>query len=447
MDSINNWHDQARDYANSVNPVTGGGAYYEPGTAAFDSLRNAITSRKSFGEGGTLFYDKSALYHVHGEYIFKPSFMDIIVGGNARLYSPNSQGTIFSDTLDADSNRIKIYNYEYGIYVGLEKKIKEDKWKFNLTARLDKNQNFNFLVSPAASVIWNPHKNHTLRVSFSAAIRNPTLADQFLYYNVGRAILIGNVTGYDSLATVESLRDYFNSPTVDSSLIEFINIDPIRPEKVKTAEIGYRTTLFNRLYIDLNYYFSYYTDFIGYKLAAAIEFDTSQTNQISNLQAYRIASNAEGAVTTQGFSIGANLFFAKNFSINGNYSWNVLNESSSSNDPIIPAFNTPANKYNAGISGRDFDLNLFGWKTHHWGFNTNYKWVQGFDFTGSPQFTGFVPTYYMVDAQFNKFIPKIHCTIKVGASNLTNNKQFQVYGGPRIGRMAYISLLFEIEKK
>ena len=447
LDSLNNWHQQARDYANSNNVVTGGGAYYEPGTAAFDSLKNAITSRKSFGEGGTLFYDKSALYHAHGEYKFKPSFMDIIVGANGRLYAPNSQGTIFSDTLDSDSNRIKIYNYEYGIYVGLEKKLKEDKWKFNLTARLDKNKNFNFLVSPAASIIWNPHKNHTLRLSFSAAIRNPTLADQYLYYNVGRAILIGNVTGYDSLITIPSLVDYFNSTSLDKSLLEYFHIDPIRPEKVKTAEIGYRTSLFSRLFIDLNYYFSYYTDFIGYKLAAVARFDTNFVNQINYLQAYRIASNAEGVVTTQGFSIGGNLFFAKNFSINGNYSWNVLNEASSSDDPIIPAFNTPEHKYNAGVSGRDFDLNLFGWKTHHWGFNTNYKWVKGFDYTGSPQFTGFVPSYYAVDAQINKFIPKIYCTLKVGASNLTNNKQFQVYGGPRIGRMAYISLLFELEKK
>lgn len=447
MDSLNAWHQRARDHANSANPITGGGAYYEPGTAAFDSLKNAITSRKSYGEGGTLFYDKSALYHVHGEYKFKPSFMDIIVGANGRLYAPNSEGTIFSDTLDADSNRIKIYNYEYGVYLGLEKKLKEDKWKFNLTGRLDKNKNFNFLVSPAASVIWNPHKNHTIRLSFSAAIRNPTLADQYLYYNVGRAILIGNVSGYDSLATIESLRDYYNSTTVDSSLIEFFNIDPIRPEKVKTVEIGYRTALFNRLYLDMNYYYSYYTDFIGYKLAAEVRFDTIYTNQINYLQAYRIASNAEGAVTTQGFSIGANFFFAKVFSINGNYSWNVLNEASSSKDPIIPAFNTPEHKFNIGIGARDADLNLFGWKTKHWGFNTNYKWVQGFDYTGSPQFTGYVPSYYMLDAQINKEIPKIHVTVKVGASNLTNNKQFQVYGGPRIGRMGYISLLFELEKK
>jgi len=34
--------------------------------------------------------------------------------------------------------------------------------------------------------------------------------------------------------------------------------------------------------------------------------------------------------------------------------------------------------------------------------------------------------------------------IKMGASNLTNNKVMQVYGGPRIGRMAYFSMYFDL---
>ena len=56
-------------------------------------------------------------------------------------------------------------------------------------------------------------------------------------------------------------------------------------------------------------------------------------------------------VTTQGFSIGLNYYFAKYYQLKGNYSWNVLN--TNSDDPIIPAFNTPEHKYNIGFSGRD----------------------------------------------------------------------------------------------
>ena len=80
------------------------------------------------------------------------------------------------------------------------------------------------------------------------------------------------------------------------------------------------------------------------------------------------------------------------------------------------------------------------------GFSINYKWVEGYNFTGSPQFTGYVPTYDMVDLQINKYVPKIKTTFKLGASNLLNNQRFQVYGGPRIGRMAYFSVLLELDR-
>jgi hypothetical protein len=32
----------------------------------------------------------------------------------------------------------------------------------------------------------------------------------------------------------------------------------------------------------------------------------------------------------------------------------------------------------------------------------------------------------------------------MGASNITNNMVMQVYGGPRIGRMAYFSMYFDL---
>ena len=60
----------------------------------FDTAFAGITSRKTFGEGGSRFFDKSALYHVQGEYKFTPKIMDITVGSNYRLYAPNSAGTV-----------------------------------------------------------------------------------------------------------------------------------------------------------------------------------------------------------------------------------------------------------------------------------------------------------------------------------------------------------------
>lgn len=80
----------------------------------------------------------------------------------------------------------------------------------------------------------------------------------------------------------------------------------------------------------------------------------------------------------------------------------------------------------------------------NWGFNINYKWIEGFLFEGSPQFTGTIPSYDMLDAQINYTLKKAYLTFKLGAQNLLNNKVYQVYGGPRVGRLAYFSIQFDM---
>ena len=121
----------------------------------------------------------------------------------------------------------------------------------------------------------------------------------------------------------------------------------------------------------------------------------------------------------------------------------LLNEEGKE-DPIIPAYNTPEYKYNIGLVGRDLHISKNAILLKNYGFSINYKWVEGFQYEGSPQFTGFVPTYSLVDAQISKELPKLKSTIKVGVSNLLNNQHYEVYVGPYIGRMIYSSLLVEL---
>ena len=438
------WHQQAQAFSNTGAVLDNSRDFYEPGSPAFTTAFNDITSRLGYSQGGTRFFDKSALAHVHGEYQFKDlvkgdgniTNFDWLVGANGRLYMPNSKGSILLDTAGRD-----IDTYEFGLYTGGTMEL-ASKLRLSASLRMDKNQNFDFLFSPAASAVYNPNPDNTLRMSFSSAIRNPTLADQYLFYNVGRAILIGNLDGFNNLITVESFGEYVN--TLNTDTLQYFNVAPIRPEKVKTVEAGYRTTLFDRVYLDATYYYSFYRDFIGYNLGIDATVDRT-TGLPSGVQAYRVAANATDRVTTQGFSIGANLYFAKYFVAAGNYSWNKLN--TLTDDPIIPAFNTPENKYNLSISGRDVPLHIGGLKINNLGFNVNYKWIQGFIFEGSPQFTGLIPTYDLLDAQINWSAPRINTTFKLGASNILNNETFQTYGGPRIGRLTYLSVLYDWKKR
>ncbi len=441
--NINNlfaWHDEAEAFANQKSPSSSVQSvpFFEPGTARFNEKFNEITTKKRT-EGGTLFSDRSALYHVHGEYKFTPEFVDeITVGGNARYYTPRSEGTIFYDTAG-----IEITNFEFGLYSGLKKSFSNNKWTAQATFRVDKNENFDWLFSPAASLVWKPSANNYLRASFSSAIRNPTLTDQYLFLNVGPAILSGNLNGVKGLVTIESLFDWFS--TLSPNDLEFFDIDPVKPERVRTFEVGYRTTLFNSLYVDAGYYYSIYNDFIGFNLGADLRIDPA-TGRPLDVQVFRYSANSTNEVTTQGFSAGFNYYFKRYYMFSGNYSWNRLNKTFE-DDPIIPAFNTPEHKFNIGLSGRDIPITIGGKTYNNFGFNINYKWIEGFLFEGSPQFTGLIPTYDLLDAQVNYLVQKINTTVKVGASNLLDNRQFQAYGGPRIGRLAYISFAYEFDKK
>jgi iron complex outermembrane receptor protein len=443
------WHSQVEQWTNegyanlaavAIDPV----GHLVPGSDDFNTLFNQlITSKNNEGEGGTRFHDLSSLVHVHGEYIFEPWFLEEIrVGGNFRQYTPVSEGTIFSDT-----SGVVITNAEAGAYLGAKKRFFEDDMIVTGTVRVDKNVNFPLMVSPAISLVWSPNAKDFARVSFSSALRNPTLADQYLFLDVGPATLVGNLNGVQDLVSIQSFIDYRaqtipqGSISMDPEYLEYFDIAPIRPEQVRTFEAGYRTTIGEKLYIDAGCYFSTYTDFIGYNIGLDIAF-APQSTAVQGIDVYRYAANSINEVKTQGASIGLQYYLNEKFSLTGNYSWNKLVKTNE-DDPIIPAFNTPEHKFNLGITSRGLDA----WDNNKWGFGVNYRWIQQFVFEGSPQFTGGIPQYDLVDAQINLYVEDLNTTFKLGGSNLLSNMHIETYGGPSVGRLAYVSILYDFAQK
>ena len=445
--AMQNWHDLARAFADSVGSSVGLGVrdpFYVPGTARFDSAFNDITSSLTFGEGGSGFYDQSALSHIQGQYKFEPTkgeeeYGNYILGGSFRQYRPDSKGTIFVDT-----NGRVVQNYEFGIYGSAQKRFMGEKLILTASGRVDKNQNYDPIASPAASAVYRMTPASSFRFAFTSAIRNPTLADQFLYYNTGRALLVGNIDGRDSLVTIESFRTY--NRTLRRDTLSYFNVAAVKPERVRTIEAGFKGVVFKDIFLDVSYYHSWYRDFLGYRIGADITFDTLGLLRPGETQLYRVSANSEDIVTTQGVSIGVNYFFWKYYSVVANYSWNSINLKGST-DEIIPAYNTPEHKYNIGITGRDLQYKIGPVRLKGLGFNVTYKWVQGFLFEGSPQFTGSIPTYDMLDAQVSYNVKKIYSTFKLGASNILNEQNLQTYGGPRIGRMAYLSVSVDLNRQ
>ena len=88
---VENWTNN--DYANIIDVIDEPVGHYGPGSDEFAREFNRITSAKNNEEeGGTRFFDRSALTHAHGEYSLDPSFVDEIkVGANVRRYGYSEQ--------------------------------------------------------------------------------------------------------------------------------------------------------------------------------------------------------------------------------------------------------------------------------------------------------------------------------------------------------------------
>jgi outer membrane receptor protein involved in Fe transport len=71
-----------------------------------------------------------------------------------------------------------------------------------------------------------------------------------------------------------------------------------------------------------------------------------------------------------------------------------------------------------------------------------WRWQEGFRWE-STFAVGNVPSYQTLDAQVSYRLPDIKTIVKLGGSNILNQKYIQNYGGPTIGAIYYLSLTFD----
>ncbi len=151
---------------------------------------------------------------------------------------------------------------------------------------------------------------------------------------------------------------------------------------------------------------------------------------------YQIYTNFNKQVTSQGAVLGLTYHLPKGYIVGGNYNWNVLQKAPDPNQ-FLAEFNTPEHKFNLSFGNRKLTENL--------GFNLNYRWQTEFEWQSS--FTapanGMVPAYGTLDAQVSYKVSSIKSIVKLGGSNVLNQRYIQSLGGPTIGALYYISLTFD----
>ncbi len=166
-----------------------GGAYPQPGSAAFREGLQRVIGQPNFAQGGAKFFDRSSFYHVEGQYDLSRRIRvaNLLVGGNFRYFLMNSRGTIFSDTAGP------IGVWEGGAFVQATKAFWAERLRLIGSLRYDKNVNFQGRFTPRIGVLFalDKQKNHNLRASYQTGFRMPTLQAQYLDLNIGPFKLIG----------------------------------------------------------------------------------------------------------------------------------------------------------------------------------------------------------------------------------------------------------------
>jgi outer membrane receptor protein involved in Fe transport len=453
------------DSATRVATAAANQSFYKPGTAAYDSVKRSIVTNANL-QKGSLFVDRSALYHVDGQYQFSfIRFFDLIAGASFRLYTPRSFGTIFSDTLvnrkdtlsngaaDPSAQFVRLTNWEAGGFLQISKKLFKDRFKITASVRVDKNQNFKPQFSPRLALSYTVAKNHTFRIGGQSAFRIPTLQNQFIDLNLGPITLLGNLNGFSNIYTLnsvnafnDSLKANNNDPNmVDPAVLKSVTYDRLKPEQVRTLEVGYRGLFFDKLFVDADFYYNWYTNFIG-DVRVVRPLNGATAGQESgfdavltrNYEVYQIPVNASETVRSFGAGIGLSYFINRKITATANYSLNQL-VTKGVNSDIIPGFNTPPHKVNVGITGNRV------WKGL--GFGSSFQWVHGFVWQ-SPFGTGNVNPYTVWDLQLNYAVDygNYSTMVKLGSSNLLGIQRREIFGGPQIGRMVYASVTFSWKK-
>lgn len=432
-----------------------------PGDTLFTNTINAVRNGL-FQRGGAGFIDASRLWHAEGNYDFSEwtgSIVDVLVGANFRRYSLFTDGTVFNENpdgnTDAQGNLVsqRITIDEFGVYTQISRRLFDDRLKLQASLRYDKNQNFAGQISPRISAVFSAgaKREHNFRASYQTGFRNPDTQSQFIYFPTSVTLLGGteaNASRYNvyntPVITEVSYNRYLASGTStatrDPSLIDTIQLSYIKPEQLTAYEIGYKSVLAEKLFVDLNFYYNIYKDFQSQvnvrNLIPAQHQGANVGLDRSGITTWRAYTNQEATITSWGSSIGMMYKLPKGFTFSGNYSYADFNvDSTETANGFEPGFNTPNNRFNVSLEQRNELIKNFG-------FNVSYRWQQSFYWQNSFG-SGNVPAFGQLDAQVNYTIKKWNTIIKIGATNLVGPEFITNTGGPFVGRMAYISFTYD----
>jgi iron complex outermembrane receptor protein len=407
----------------------------------------------NLASGSTIYNDESA-FHLEGRTsrTFHGDAGRVVLGASIQNNKVDSKGTALGPGNDDRSDQYygAFAQVEYGI--GLVRVIGALRW--------DDSDLFPTQLSPKGALVLSPGKHQALHLSVDRAFLTPNLVNLFGGRSAGRPL---NLTAIEAdlradpsigptLVNVPNGTLFTNSAAVPEST--FGNPHLV-PQTVTSYEVGYKGQFGPRVFITLDAYDARMQNFTTGLLpgvnpaygpwTAPAEVPATDRSVVDSavMKAFNAANPAlangltrlandstamvlsygnVGTVDEWGVELGGSVSLARALNLSASYTWYnfAIRQNLISN---VLASNTPHNKGTvafdyAGREGIDLSVDVR--------IVDAYQWRSG-------KLAGTIPAAQTVNLSGGYRISP-HLRVYANATNLFDQRRFQVYGGPVIGR-------------
>jgi len=401
-------------------------------------------------KGGGKFLDKSTLSVAEGTLNLTEMLnlnkydIDWLVGGSAKMYTLNSQGTLFADTTG------RLYINESGAFSQISKKFFGDILKLSFSGRYDKNTNFKGKFTPRFSAVVKVAEDNNIRLSYQSAYRFPSTQNQWINLLVGGGTrLMGglpalrdyykfNTNPAYTLASVTAFGASAAAGAANPALLQQQKFGEFKPESMNSFEVGYKTLIGKKLLIDFYAYAGHYENFISgvtvLQSRNAANPSVLDVLDANKRVAYSISTNSTANVSTKGWGASMDYLLPNRFVFTSSIYTDEIGELPKG---FISYFNTPTWRANFGFSHPGLLMN------NRLGFNINIHYQDEVMYEGT-FVTGQIPSFNTLDAVLTYRVPKYKSLIKLGGTNVMNKYYNTSYGSPAIGGLYYISFAYNV---
>jgi iron complex outermembrane receptor protein len=432
---------------------------YQPGTDAFKQKLKALQEINNWDMGAALKV-KARLVHTEASVnmgqLLHTRF-NWQAGADFRDYIIVPDGNYFINPTDSGHN----LNYtSYGFFVQASQRFFKEKLQVSAVLRGTGYEYFHLKWNPRFTAVYNVTRNDVVRFSYQNGYRFPSIFEGFSNINSGGVKRVGGLkvmsNGVFESSWLKSAIDAFqaavNNDVNTQGLSQAAAIEKnkgilqrntytyLKPEQMHSFEVGYRTIVGSRLFIDVDVYYNSYSNFI-----AQIETSVPNSSDSTQIPAYlydknkqyryRLWTNSKTVVRNYGAAMDLQYTLSHHYSLWANASYQTLKRTNA-NDGLEDGFNTPSWIVNGGIRGDKVYKQA--------GFSVTLKYQNQY-YWQSFLVNGNVPAVFNMDAMVHCTFPRQALDIKLGATNLLNHYYYSILGGPQIGGFYYTTVTYSLK--